>query len=632
MEGVMEVTNVKKYNFEPEKRKLVRKIYAGILKLRKRALGKKNEFDYYFSEPVVDKTIFISGLGRSVRGSMQYLLNELNSNDLYKDYTIYVRTAKSTDAVVREYIEKNGWTRTQAVSKGFAQYMESCKYLITESYFPYSWIRRPGQVMIDLWHGTPLKRLGVLKSGDKCHKTAIQQKNFLSADYLLYPNDFTRDVMWRSYGITSLLSAKALMMGYPRTAGILKAAETMDENVVRQLAPNGEHIYAYMPTFRGHLSDEEAIARETDFLDYVDAHLRDDQILYVNLHHHIKEGLDVSGYKHIRLFPPLLDSYVLLAASEALISDYSSVFFDYLVLKKHIILYIEDIDSYLEHHGLNLDIESLPFDLARDRESVISMLNAGKQYDDSGYFEAMCGHDAADNPEKFCKLFLGDEDGLAISEIPDNDNLKVLLYTDYCSTGKDTDRLVAINEAYERDKAEIYIGVDEFKTDDNMGGAYPFLHNALVLTSRDDNTLSSVGSPVLKMYKDGKMSFKAAMRLLQFEYALIPKRMYGYADAAFDVLAAYDTVNPEIILAYALSEAKNKALFISDRVEKALNDGDKFLRDAIRYAAPYYAAIVTSDSGKRQLIEGIIKGSDRAKLTTVETAADVIQFLEDINK
>ena len=628
----MDTGNVKRYHLEPEKRKLVRKVYAGILKLRKRARGKKNEFDYYFSEPVADKTIFISGLGRSVRGSMQYLLNELNSNDLYKDYTIYVRTAKSTDAIVRDYIEQNGWTRTEAVSKGFARYMESCKYLITESYFPYTWIRRPGQVMIDLWHGTPLKRLGVLKSGDKCHKTAIQQKNFLSADYLLYPNDFTRDVMWRSYGITSLLSAKALMMGYPRTAGILKAAEAMDENVVKQLAPNGEHIYAYMPTFRGHLSDEEAIARETDFLDYIDAHLRDDQILYVNLHHHIKEGLDCSGYKHIRLFPPLLDSYVLLAASEALISDYSSVFFDYLVLKKHIILYIEDIDSYLEHHGLNLDIESLPFDLARDRESVVSMLNAGKQYDDSGYFETMCGHDEADNPEKFCRLFVGDEEGLAISEIPGNDKLKALLYTDYCASGRDTDRLVAVNEAYDHNTAELYIGVDEFKTDDNMDGAYPFLHDALVLTSRDDNTLSSVGAPVLKMYKDGKMSFNAAMRLLQFEYALIAKRMYGDADAAFDMLAAYDTVNPEIILAFALSEAKNKVLFISDRLEEALKEGDRFLKDAIRYAAPYCVAIAVSDPAKRQLTEGIIKGSDRAKLTDIETAEDVIQLLEEINK
>lgn len=628
----MDTGNVRRYHLEPEKRRLVRKVYAGILKLRKRARGKKNEFDYFFSEPVVDKTIFVSGLGRSVRGSMQYLLNELNSNDLYKDYTIYVRTAKSTDAVVRDYIEQNEWTRTKAVPKGFAQYLESCKYLITESYLPYTWIRRPGQVMIDLWHGTPLKRLGVLKSGDKCHKTAIQQKNFLSADYLLYPNNFTRDIMWRSYGITSLLSAKALMMGYPRTAGILKAAEAMDKNVVKQLAPNGEHIYAYMPTFRGHLSDEEAIARETDFLNYIDEHLRDDQILYVNLHHHIKEGLDCSGYKHIRLFPPLLDSYVLLAASEALISDYSSVFFDYLVLKKHIILYIEDIDSYLEHHGLNLDIESLPFDLARDRESVISMLNAGKQYDDSGFFEAMCGHDEADNPEKFCKLFLGDEEGLAISDIPDNDKLKALLYTDYCATGKDTDRLVAINEAYERDKAEIYIGVDEFKTDDNMDGAYPFLHDAFVLASRDNFTLSSVGAPVLKMYKDGKMSFNAAMRLLQFEYALIAKRMYGDADAAFDMLAAYDTVNPEIILAFALSEAKNKMLFISDRMEKALNDGDRFLRDAVKYAAPYCVAIAVSDPGKRQLIEGVIKGCDRAKLTDIETAEDVIQLLEEINK
>lgn len=322
----MKSKNTLRYYFAPEKREKIRKIYAGILKLHRVKRSKRNEMDYYFSESVNDKTILISGLGRGVRGSMQYLLNELNSSDLYEGYKIYVRTdAERTDAVVNEYIEKNGWIRTSTVPKGFARYMESCKYLITESYFPYTWIKKPGQVMIDLWHGTPLKKLGVNKSGNKCHKTAIQQKNFLNADYLMYPNEFTKQIMWDSYRITSLLSAKALMMGYPRTAGILKSAEKEAEEIRKKLAPNGEHIYAYMPTFRGHLSDEEAIAREVEFLNYLDSKLRDDQILYVNLHHHIKEGLRCDGYRHIRLFPPLIDSYSLLAATDALISDYSSV-------------------------------------------------------------------------------------------------------------------------------------------------------------------------------------------------------------------------------------------------------------------------------------------------------------------
>ena len=89
-----------------------------------------------------------------------------------------------------------------------------------------------------------------------------------------------------------------------------------------------------MPTFRGYLDDEETIKREKEFLSFLDEKLTDDQILYVNLHHHISQGLDCSEFKHIHTFPPLIDSYELLTATDALISDYSSVFFDYLVLGK----------------------------------------------------------------------------------------------------------------------------------------------------------------------------------------------------------------------------------------------------------------------------------------------------------
>ena len=288
----MQQIKTKAYEFRPEKRKLVKKVYAGFLKLCRVKRGKKTAVDFYFDTPLEERSILISGLGRNVRGNMQYLLKELNTNDDFKDYKIYVRTDKEhTYETVKGFIEQNSWTKTEAITGGLARKMETCKYLVTESYFPYSWIKKPGQVMIDLWHGTPLKRLGVLKEGDKCHKTAIQHKNFLCADYLLYPNVFTRDTMWDSYRITSLLSAKGLMMGYPRTSGILEAEKDADK-LRQELAPNGEHLYAYMPTFRGHLSDDEAIAREVQFLDYLDEKLRDDQILYVNLHHHIKEGLN----------------------------------------------------------------------------------------------------------------------------------------------------------------------------------------------------------------------------------------------------------------------------------------------------------------------------------------------------
>ena len=620
------MSSEKTFVIDKNKALSTRKFYSLLLKLCRVTVPRKNVIDQYYEKDIEDKTILISGLGRNVRGSMQYLLNELNSRDEFKDYKIYVRTNhKRTDEIVKGYIEKNGWKRTRTVNRKLSEKMESCKYLITESYFPYIWIKKPGQVMIDIWHGTPLKRLGVLKSGDKCHRTAVQQKNFLSADYLLYPNEFTRDVMWDSYRITSLIKAKALMLGYPRTAGILQITDEEADDLRKQLAPNGEHIYAYMPTFRGNLNDEEAVRREAVILDYLDERLRDDQILYVNLHHHIKGGLDYGKYKHIKQFPPLIDSYSILAVAETLISDYSSVFFDYLVKRGHIILFIEDIDEYLSFQGLNLDIESLPFDLARSKDDIIEMLDRGKTYDDTEFFNMMCSHDAADNPEKLCRLFLGSEEGLDIEPIPDNDKLKILLYAEDLPAGSSTDRLREINKKYDWDKAELYIGCDEYKTDVAPDAAYPLLHESLVLASRDEQMLSSIGLTVMDLYKKGRMSFRRAVKLLCHDYALFTERMLG--GAHMDVIGIYDAVEPAAVIGLALSRADKRILFVNSRMRDEIRGGNTLLADAVRYAADYCSLIVAESKEAENEVAGIIGKENLSRLVVAETAEDVLRVI-----
>lgn len=618
---------VKRYEYKPERRKQLKRLYRVAFKLRKIKADKKNYVDYYFDSPVEEKSILISGLGRSVRGSMQYLLNELNTNDEFKDYTIYVRTQKDlTEDTVRGYIEKNGWTRTRTLPKGLTKKLETCKYLITESYLPYGWIKKQGQVMIDLWHGTPLKRLGLLKNGDKCHRISIHHKNFLCADYLLYPNDFTREIMWDSYRITSLISAKGLMMGYPRTSGILKVSEEEKADLRKQLAPGGGSIFIYMPTFRGNLSDEEAVKRESEFLDYLDKNLKDDQFLYVNLHHHIKEGIDYSKYKHIQAFPPLIDSYKMLAATDTLISDYSSVFFDFLVTRKQIILFIEDIESYLSMQGLNIDIEELPFDLARSKEQVVEMLNRGKQYDDSEIFNMMCAHDAADNPERFCQLFRDNEEGLTLIDIPDNSKKKILLYSQGCVAGRDNDRLRSVTEKYDKDKSEIYVGVDEYVTSDNMDGAYPMLHNTLLLGTRDVESASSIGKTIRRIYLKGKLPFSSVIGYLQDEYALIPKRMFG--ETHFDIVGVYDTVNPETLIGLMLADADKKILFISDRIAGEIRKDNRFMKDAVAYAASYCDIIAIGDESYRKMMQGILSRRNLKKVCNAGSADDILRLLD----
>ncbi|MBO4863755.1 MAG: CDP-glycerol glycerophosphotransferase family protein [Eubacterium sp.] len=604
----------------------LRKKYAKLIKKLGGAIGSKTVIDHYYDEKINENAIVLQGLGVSVRGSMQYILNELNYDKRFANYKIYVRTKDHSDETVKEYIKQNNWTRTTTVPKGYYKVLESCKYVFTESYVPYQWIKKKDQVFIDIWHGTPLKKLGVIKNGNKAHLQSKQQKNFLCTDYFLYPNDFTKDIMFKSYDVASLMKGKALMLGYPRTAGILKVSKERTAEIREILAPYGEKVYAYMPTFRGYLNDEESIKREKEFLSYLDEQLNDNQILYVNLHHHIGQALDTSEFDHIETFPPLIDSYELLTATDALISDYSSVFFDYLVLGKQIILYIEDYDTYSSFQGLNMDIRGLPFDMAHSKQEVIDMLNRGKDYDDTTIRESMCAYDDPDNPEKLCQLFRDDEEGLVLEDHPHNDKKKVIFYSDCLREGKETDLLNDISDTIDKDSYDYWIGCDSMKTKSHVASAYPMLHDNQNISSEDDIRLSSIGAPIKELYLEGKLDFETAIKYLKYEYGLIPIQWYGYTD--FDVLTVYDCVYPELVISFALSSAKNRILFMTEDMIANIKSGDKFMEDAVRFASEYMTVIAVTDPHFKEEAEKILPQDWAGNVSVLENADAITELLD----
>ncbi len=626
MDKVYFVPEADSFQINPEEARRLRRQYLPrviktIVKNRKWSI-----IDHFYDRKIDEKSILIRALGVSVRGNAQYVLNILNHDDRFKGYKIYVRTSKETHETVKEYIKQNHWKRTKALDKHYNCKMEQCKYFLTESFFPYSWIKKPGQVLIDTWHGTPLKKLGIVKNGDKAHLQAIQQKNFLCADYFLYPNKFTRDVMYDSYGIVSLMQAKALMLGYPRTGGLLQITDERKAEIRRQVAPNGEKVYAYMPTFRGYLSDEETIKREKDLLDHIDRSFTDQEILYVNLHHHIGQALDCSAYAHIRTFPPLIDSYEFLTATDALVSDYSSVFFDYLILGKQIVLYLEDYETYRQYQGLNMDIETLPFDKAYTPDELVEMLRRGKTYDDSRIREELCGYDSPDNAEKLCQIFAGDETGLVLEEHPHNTKKKVIFYTQCCREGRETSLLAEFSKQMDKETYDYWIGCDTEKVKSHLSSAYPMLHESAVITSDEKIKFSSIGGPVRKKYRSGKMDFDTAITYLAHEYALVPIQEYGYTK--FDLFVIYDTPNPDMILALSLSGAEHKALFITDSMLEAVAGGDTILRDAIGFAADHCNVVAVSREDALEQAAGILSDRWKDRISVIDSVDGLNKLVE----
>lgn len=590
-------------------------------------VGKRTVTDYYYDSKIVPRRVVLMGLGKNVRGSMQYILNELNHNDAFKDFHIYVKTAKDTEEIVKTYIRQNGWSRTEAVTPDsvYMELIETAQFLLTEVYLTAAWVKKEGQMYINIWHGTPLKKLGLAKNAKGKHKNGIQQSNFIDADYLLYPNDYTKKHMLESYKVADLMPGKVLKLGYPRTGGMLEAAQSDQTELRKMLAPNGEHIYAYMPTWKDYLKVDQVVAESKELLDYLDANLREDQILYVNLHHRVSDSLDYSQFKRIRQFPPTVDSYKLLALTDALITDYSSVFYDYLALRRQIVLYCADYELYRKKRGTYMDLMELPFDKAVTPEEVLAAINRGKTYDDEAAYQEFCAYDSVENAHKLCSLFLGTEDEVVVEAIPKNKKKKVMIYSDALSECTETQwlRKTAENCAGS-DTVELFISCNQDMVNENKDSAYPLLNKVPVIGTTADYFPSAMGRTAKKLYESGKITIGQAMSVWKYDYAAAVRRFLGRA--AFDLAVLLDVTDPEKLLSLTFMDQPNKIMIISDLMYKEITENNNtFLKDALQVSASYMRAVFVKNEEQYAYISQMI--GDACPVCYMKDAKDLTQAI-----
>lgn len=590
-------------------------------------VGKRTVTDYYYDSKIVPGRVVLMGLGKNVRGSMQYILNELNHNDAFKDFHIYVKTAKDTEEIVKTYIRQNGWSRTEVVTPDsvYMELIETAQFLLTEVYLTAAWVKKEGQMYINIWHGTPLKKLGLAKNAKGKHKNGIQQSNFIDADYLLYPNDYTKKHMLESYKVADLMPGKVLKLGYPRTGGMLEAAQSDQTELRKMLAPNGEHIYAYMPTWKDYLKVDQVVAESKELLDYLDANLREDQILYVNLHHRVSDSLDYSQFKRIRQFPPTVDSYKLLALTDALITDYSSVFYDYLALRRQIVLYCADYELYRKKRGTYMDLMELPFDKAVTPEEVLAAINRGKTYDDEAAYQEFCAYDSVENAHKLCSLFLGTEDEVEVEAIPKNKKKKVMIYSDALSECTETQWLRKTAESCAgSDTVELFISCNQDMVNENKDSAYPLLNKVPVIGTTADYFPSAMGHTAKKLYESGKIMIGQAMSVWKYDYAAAARRFLGRA--AFDLAVLLDVTDPEKLLALTFMDQPNKIMIISDLMYKEITENNNtFLKDALQVSASYMRAVFVKNEEQYAYISQMI--GDACPVCYMKDAKDLTQAI-----
>lgn len=364
----------------------------------------------YKNTNLKEKRILVNSQhGVTLNGNMFYILKELCSNEDYYNYEIGI-TYKNDRALshFKKLIEEYGFVNRKLVylknnSKEYAGFLATSKYLFNDTSFPVYFIKKEGQVYLNTWHGTPLKTLGRSTANDY-YDIANLQKNFVAADYLLYPSPYMTRWMLRDYMLRGIAENKILQCGYPRNEIFFD--QERGALLREQYGFKNKQVIAYMPTWRGNLRSVDAGQKDElqYMLDEIDCKLNDDQVMVVNLHPYVSNSINYNVYRHIYKFPDHLETYDFLNCSDILVTDYSSVFFDYAVSKKKIILFAYDEEEYFHDRGVYMNFAELPFVKVNTVDDLIAEINTNENnVDYSAFIDTYCHYDKNDVSKQICE-------------------------------------------------------------------------------------------------------------------------------------------------------------------------------------------------------------------------------------
>ncbi|MFC6885883.1 MULTISPECIES: bifunctional glycosyltransferase/CDP-glycerol:glycerophosphate glycerophosphotransferase [Actinomadura] len=296
----------------------------------------------------------------------------------------------------------------------------SSRYIVANHRLGDWFQRHPDQVVLQTWHGTPLKKIG--RDIKEVHfaytpgmKKALQSQSKTKQagpalpewTHLLSPNPFSTEIFRRAFAF----KGEIIEAGYPRN-DLLHSPEAgaVAASVRARLGiPAGKRVVLYAPTWR----DDQYYSRGRYKFDMrldlarARAELGDDHVLLVRLHSNVVDGVpeDGDGFVYdVSLYPDITELYLI---SDLMISDYSSVMFDYANTGRPMLFFTYDLADYRDRlRGFYFDFEAeAPGPLVETSDALIEAIRdvdaatAGHQDRYKAFVERFCplddGHAAA---------------------------------------------------------------------------------------------------------------------------------------------------------------------------------------------------------------------------------------------
>lgn len=282
----------------------------------------------------------------------------LLNNPAYK-HIVHVWTVTSMTEVHPSLLHRDNVRFVINGSQGYLRTLATAQFLVTNSHLPWFVTKRDGQRLLETWHGIPWKALGIDKSTENVTFSNMS-RTALQADVIIAPDQHTMNVLTRSTHTDALTTATLMRTDYPRNDLAVNLTPERRQEIRELLGvPRRNRLVLHMPTWRGTYHDRVAEVDET--LQRTKELNGRGYTVALRAHHYVRESFDgASPPADVTFVPETIDTYELLGAADALVSDYSSVLIDAAVLGVPVIKIIGDIDQYREERGLYFTEDEVP--------------------------------------------------------------------------------------------------------------------------------------------------------------------------------------------------------------------------------------------------------------------------------
>ncbi|TAH64164.1 MAG: CDP-glycerol:glycerophosphate glycerophosphotransferase, partial [Anaerolineaceae bacterium] len=352
------------------------KLHLGYKKLKritrnKKALGKFLYIHVFLKRPVVNNWIlFESFFGKNFSDSPKYIYEYISANLPGKYKCIWIIDKRRTNIPFRH-------KKIRRFSLRYYYYMARCGYMVFNSRQPAWMVKREGNVFLQTWHGTPLKKLVFdiedISSATPKYKQQVYKQS-RAWDYLIAANGFSNETFKRCF----LFENTILNTGYPRNDILHSPDRDQIGAIIRKRLgiPKDKKTILYAPTWRDdEFYDKGQYKFELNLdLALMKRELGDEYVILIRTHYFIADSLDVSALSgfayNVSKYDDISELYLV---SDILITDYSSVFFDFANLKRPMLFFTYDLEKYRDVlRGFYIDIEKeVPGPLVFTSEEVI---------------------------------------------------------------------------------------------------------------------------------------------------------------------------------------------------------------------------------------------------------------------